>query len=122
MNRHAGTLIEMFPVIRLYDAFGFVSAGYRDAVGEWRVAITRMERVKAWLMSLSAILSCAPLAVLLFAGGHMAINGALSVGTLYIFINLSGNVSGVMMNMPGYITSFRQFAANVKRVAPFVKL
>jgi len=122
MNRQAGVLIEMFPVIRLYDAFGFVSDGYKTAVGEWRSAITRMERVKAWLMSLSAILSCAPLAVLLFAGGHMAINGALSVGTLYIFINLSGNVSGVMMNMPGYITSFWQFAANVKRVAPFVKL
>ncbi len=50
----------------------------------------------------------------------MAINGVITVGTLYIFLNLSGNVSGVMMNMPGYITAFRQFSSNMNRLSPQV--
>ena len=121
MNRHADTLIGMFPVIRLYDAARTAAKGYENAVGEWTFKTIRMERTKARLMSLSAVLSNIPLLILFFSGGHMAINGALSVGTLYIFLNLSGNVSGVMMNMPRYITAFRQFAAGAKRLAPYIK-
>jgi len=122
MNRYADTLLSMFPVIRLYDAARMVASGYNNAVGRWRDMTIRMERTKARLMSLSAVLSNIPLLLLFFTGGHMAISGALSIGTLYIFLNLSGNVSGVMMNMPGYITAFRQFAAGAKRLAPYIKL
>jgi hypothetical protein len=49
-------------------------------------------------------------------------DGDLTIGTLYVFLNLSGSLSGVMMNMPGYIAAFRQFSANVRRLSPHVIL
>ena len=116
MNSFADSLLTLFPIIRLYDASPLILKGYNGAVGEWEGHTVRAERKRARLMSLSAILSKIPLFLLLFVGGRMAIGGALTVGTLYIFINLSGNVSGIFMNMPGYIGAFRQFAANMKRL------
>lgn len=61
-----------------------------------------------------------PFAAVAFGRGIEVIRGTLSVGSLYAFINLSGNVSGAMMNMPGRIASFRRFAVNLKRVEPFM--
>ena len=74
------------------------------------------EKVKARLMSLSGILSCLPLALLLLVGGTLVVKGSLSLGMLYVFINLSGNVSGVMMNLPSHLAAFRRFQGNLERV------
>ncbi len=120
MNRYADTLLTLFPVIRLYDAAQMMLQGYRDNVGEWEYQTVRAERMRARLMSLSALLSSIPLMLLFLVGGGMVIDGALTVGTLYIFFNLSGNISGAMMNMPGYIAAFRQFSVNMTRLAPNV--
>ena len=122
MNGYADTLLTLFPVIRLYDAARMMLHSYGDNVGEWERQTVRAERMRARLMSLSALLSSIPLMLLFLAGGGMVINGALTVGTLYIFLNLSGNVSGVMMNMPGYIAAFRQFSVNMERLAPNISL
>lgn len=122
MNQYADTLLSLFQIIRLYDAARLTMDGYSGAVKTWENHTVRAERTKARLMSLSGVLSCVPLMFLLLIGGRMAINGALTVGTLYIFLNLSGNVSGVLMNMPEYIASFRQFSANMKRLSPNVLL
>jgi len=116
MNRHNDALLTLFPVIRLYEASRLVLDGYTAAVGDWKNHTVRSERVRARLMSLSAFLSCIPLLLIFLTGGHMVISGTLTVGVLYIFINLSGNVSGVMMNLPGYIAAFRQFIANMGRL------
>lgn len=122
MNRHADNLVTLFPIIRLYDAASMVKHGYQAAVGAWLSYHIRTERIRARLMSLSALLSHIPLLLLFFIGGHMVINDALSIGTLYVFLNLSGNVSGVMMNMPGHIAAFRQFTANIHRLSAQVLL
>lgn len=122
MNRQADTLLSLFPIIRLYDATRMVTQSYRAGVAEWETQTVRAERTKARLMSLSGVMQAIPLLLLLLLGGGMAIGGALSLGSLYVFINLSGNVSGVMMNMPGHIAAFRQFAANMKRIAPSIRL
>jgi ABC-type multidrug transport system fused ATPase/permease subunit len=116
MNRHADTLISAFPVIKLYNAVRMAADNYRAAVDGWRLETARLERAKAQLMSLSGVLSNAPLLLLLLIGGRMALGGVITVGTLYIFINLSGNVSGVLMNMPGHIAAFKQFAGNMARI------
>jgi len=116
MNRHADTLLTLFPVVRLYGATRLALEGYRGAVAEWERHTIRSERTAARLMSLSGLLSSVPLYVLFFVGGHMIVDGALTVGTLYVFINLSGNVSGVLMNMPRHIASFRQFAAGMRQL------
>jgi len=116
MNQYADTLLTLFPVIRLYDAARMALGGYMDAIRSWEEHAIRAEYTAARLMSLSGVLSSVPLLFLFLAGGSMAINGALGIGTLYIFLNLSGNVSGVLMNMPRHIASFRQFSANMKRL------
>lgn len=120
MNQYADTLLTLFPIIRLYDAARITLDGYTGAVKAWENYTIRAERTKARLMSLSALLSSIPLLLLFLVGGRMAISNALTVGTLYIFLNLFGNVSGVLMNMPGYIATFRQFSANVKRLTPHI--
>jgi ABC-type multidrug transport system fused ATPase/permease subunit len=120
MNQYADTLLTLFPIIRLYDAVSMTINGYMDAVQVWENYTVKSERIKARLMSLSAVLSQIPLLLLLLVGGHMTISGRLTVGTLYIFLNLSGNVSGVLMNMPGHIAAFRQFSASMQRLSPHI--
>lgn len=122
MNGYADTLLSLFPVIRLYDAAGLVLKGYSRELKDWETASIREERTRAALMSLSALLSCVPLLLLLLVGGGMTVDGRITLGALYIFINLSGNVSGAMMNMPGYIAAFRRFTADMERVEPYIEL
>lgn len=109
-------LITLFPVLRLYDATQLFSRQYDDALDKWESATIKEERRKAQLMSPSGLISYLPLLVLFLIGGTQIINGITSIGTLYIFINLSGNVSGVMMNMPGRIAGYRRFAVNMMRL------
>ena len=121
MNRYADALLALFPVVRIYDASRMIFDKYKGEVHEWERQTVRVERIKARLMSLSGLLSNIPLMLLFFIGGRMSIGSVLSIGTIYIFLNLSGNVSGVMMNMPGFISAYRQFSVNMKRIAPKIK-
>jgi len=119
MNQYADTLLSLFPIIKLYDGLKMALEGYTSAVSTWEQHTVRAERTRARLMSLSALLSSVPLLLIFLVGGDMTIRGNLTIGLLYVFLNLSGNVSGVLMNMPGRIAAFRQFAANMKRLSPY---
>jgi len=121
MNKYADTLLTLFPVIRLYDAMHMMLENYNKEVGEWKNQTARAEKVRARLMSLSGLLTSIPLMLIFLVGGNMVINDILTLGLLYVFLNLSGSVSGIMMNMPGFIASFRQFSVNMKRLAPMIK-
>lgn len=116
MCGYIDSLILAFPVLRIFNGFSLISNRYSESLRLWQVLSAREERTKAKLGSLSAILSCIPLLLILLLGGTQVINGELTIGTLYIFINLSGNVSGVMMNMPGRIASFRRFIVDMERL------
>ncbi len=116
MNSLAGSVSELFPVIKIYNAAAMMCRNYEFYVQNWETAGKKEERTRAKLMSLSAILSSVPLMLILLVGGSMVIGGTLELGTLYVFINLSGNVSGILMNMPSHIARYRRFTANVKRV------
>ncbi len=122
MGGFAQTMLAVFPVLRLYDAAPLLTGAYREALRRWEEATIAQERRRAALMSLSAALSLLPLLVLFLVGGGQVIRGQASIGELYVFLNLSGNVSGVMMNMPGRIAGFRRFMANMERLAPSVDL
>lgn len=122
MNSFTDTFITIFPVIKLFDAYLLIQEKYNVALKQWESAGITEESGRARLMSLSALLSCIPLLLLLLIGGKQVINGSTTIGILYVFINLTGNVSGVMMNMPGRIAVFRRFAANMKRIEPFVSV
>ncbi len=122
MNGFADTLISVFPIVRLFHANLLIQNKYNTALEQWANASISEERKRAKLMSLSALLSCTPLLLLFLIGGTQIIHGSTTIGTLYVFINLSGNVSGVMMNMPGRIAVFRRFSANMKRIEPCISI
>lgn len=116
LNGFTDTLLTLFPVIRIYEAYELLQNRYNEKVEEWQEITIREEMTKARLMSLSAVLSCIPLMLLLLVGGTLVIHGDISIGLVYIFINLSGNVSGVMMNMPSHLARLRRFIGNLERI------
>jgi len=120
LNGFAESLVAVFPVMKLFDAVRLVRSKYDTALEEWEQAAVRQDRRRAALMSPSGLMSCIPLLLLFAVGGMQVVRGELSTGSLYVFINLSGNVSGLMMNMPGRIASFRRFAVNLERIGPYM--
>ena len=116
INGLTGMLLELFPVIQIYDAYGLIRDTMNKRISEWQDSDIRKERVTARLMSLSGLLSFVPLLLLMGFGGFMVVNGEISIGIFYIFINLSGDVSGFLQNMPNIYAGFRRFDASVSRV------
>lgn len=116
INGLADMILELFPVIQVCDACKLIKGIMKENLSEWKKANVKKEWISARLMSLSGVLSFVPLLLLLGFGGVMVINGEISMGTFYIFINLSGNVSGFLQNMPGIYASFRRFSASVDRM------
>lgn len=116
INGLADVILELFPIIQIYGAYELIKGSMKENLSEWGDSNIRKERISARLMSLSGVLSFVPLLLLLGSGGFMVINETVSIGTFYIFINLSGNVSGFLQNMPGIYASFRRFSASVDRL------
>lgn len=116
INGLADMILELFPVIQVYGAYRLIQSAVKENLTEWGGADMKKERITARLMSLSGVLSFVPLLILLGFGGEMVINGEISMGTFYIFINLSGNVSGFLQNMPGIYAAFRRFSASCDRL------
>lgn len=116
INGLAGTISDLFPVIQVYDAYKLIKSAMSENLSEWEYANAKKEKISARLMSLSGALSFIPLLLLLGFGGTMVINGEISMGIFYIFINLSGSVSGFLQNMPGIYANFRRFSASVGRM------
>ncbi|MDE5746877.1 MAG: hypothetical protein K2I21_04800, partial [Acetatifactor sp.] len=116
INGLADMILELFPIIQVYDSYRLIKSTMWENLLEWENVNVRKERICARLMSLSGVLSFVPLLLLLGFGGAMVINGEISIGTFYIFINLSGNVSGFLQNMPGIYANFRRFGASVDKL------
>lgn len=113
-------IINLFPILKIFHATKLICSEYNGVLETWEELSSKEEFTRAKLMSLSALLSCIPLLLLFFIGGAQVIHGDLTIGTLYIFINLSGNVSGILMNMPGRISALRRFTANMNRMSASV--
>ena len=116
INGLADMILDLFPIIQIYGAYKLIDRTMQERLLEWGNANIKKERVSAGLMSLSGVLSFVPLLMLLGMGGFMVINGEISIGIFYIFINLSGNVSGFLQNMPIFYANFRRFSASVGRL------
>ncbi len=116
INGLTGTLLELFPIIQIYDAYRLIDVAMRERLLKWKNSNMKREQISAKLMSLSGLLSFVPLLLLLGFGGFMVINGEISMGIFYIFLNLSGNVSGFLQNMPNIYAGFRRFGASVGRM------
>ena len=116
MNGFTETVVSLFPIIKLYDAWAVIKKGYDQSINRWEKVAVAAEKKHSLLMSISAVLTCIPLMLTIWIGGLFVIKGRMSLGDLYIFINLSGNVSGILMNMPSFIGQFRVFMGNVQKL------
>lgn len=116
INGLTDTVLELFPIIQVYDGYRLMDQAMDKRLIEWRNSNIKKERVAARLMSLSGALSFIPLLVLLGVGGFMVIDGQITLGIFYVFINLSGNVSGFLQNMPNIYAGFRRFGVSVGRL------
>lgn len=116
INGLADVILELFPIIKVYSVYKLVGDIMSERLLAWGSTNIKKERISAKLMSLSGVLSFVPLLLLLGFGGFMVINREISLGTFYIFINLSGNVSGFLQNMPNIYARFRGFSASVDRL------
>ncbi|MHB1485424.1 MAG: ABC transporter transmembrane domain-containing protein [Saccharofermentanales bacterium] len=122
MNGYTDTLASTFPILRIYNATQFMCNKYNESVNVLETANIKEERIRAKLMSLSAMMAYVPLLLILLIGGSQVIGGKMTLGTLYVFVNLTGNLSGAMMNMPARIAGFRRFSINMKRLEPSILL
>ena len=121
INSVTDSLMNLLPVIKLYQAQKMILENYSTLLTDWGNLNVSMEKKKALLMSISAVISNIPLLLIILIGGKLVILGKLSLGELYVFISLSGNVSGILMNMPSFIMQFRIFGANLKKLnAPVI--
>ena len=121
INSVTDSLMNLFPAIRLYQAQKMILKNYSTLLTEWEKLNVSMEKKKALLMSISAVITNIPLLLIILIGGKLVIMGKLTLGELYVFISLSGNVSGILMNMPSFIMQFRIFGANLKKLnAPVI--
>ena len=121
INSVTDSLMNLFPVIRLYQAQKMILENYSGLLTKWEKLNVSMEKKKALLMSISAVITNIPLLLIILIGGKLIILGKLTLGELYVFISLSGNVSGILMNMPSFIMQFRIFGANLKKLnAPVI--
>ena len=121
INSVTDSLMNLFPVIRLYRAQKMILENYSGLLTKWEKLNVSMEKKKALLMSISAVITNIPLLLIILIGGKLVILGKLTLGELYVFISLSGNVSGILMNMPSFIMQFRIFGANLKKLnAPVI--
>ncbi len=121
INSVTDSLMNLFPVIRLYQAQKMILENYSGLLTKWEKLNVSMEKKKALLMSISAVITNIPLLLIILIGGKLVILGKLTLGELYVFISLSGNVSGILMNMPSFIMQFRIFGANLKKLnAPVI--
>ena len=115
LNSITESLMNLFPIIKLYDAGKMILEKYNKSVCNWENSVTIMEKRSSLLMSISALITCIPLMLTILIGGRLIIQGKMTIGQLYIFINLSGNVSGILINMPSFIMQFRVFAGNIHK-------
>lgn len=116
MNGTVEVMTNAIPILHIYDCGPFLRKQYQQTATRWEDAVIKEEGVRARLLSLSALLSCIPLLLLLSVGGLLVIRGELEVGIVYIFVNLSKNCSGALMNLPSVIAAFRRFLVNLNRV------
>jgi len=122
MDGYVDIILTLFPIIRIYDAAGLLWERFREENRIWGQAAEKREKTAAELMSLSALLSSIPVLLLLLLGGYLTQKQVITTGTLYLFLNLSGNVTGIMMNMPGHIAAFRKFKAHMERLEPHISM
>ena len=117
MNRIAFGLIHSFPIVKFFSGEKFCMKSYEEKLSTWGVHATHEGRMHAIYNSLSGVLSRLPLLLLFLCGGFLVLRNKMSLGTLFVFLNLQNGVTQTIMNLPSHMARFKVFTVNLSRIS-----
>ena len=117
MNRIAFGLIHSFPIVKIFSGEKFCMKSYEEKLSTWGVHATHEGRMHAVYNSLSGVLSRLPLLLLFLCGGYLVLSDKMSLGTLFVFLNLQNGVTQTIMNLPSHMARFKVFTVNLSRIS-----
>ncbi len=112
----AKSMMEAFPVMKLFQMTQPLLGKADKAISLSMLAEKKANGIRAKLMSVNGFMSFLPTAAIWGFGGCMAIAGKLSAGELFAFINLSGFVTGPLLNLPSRIDGIRTSSSCTSRI------
>lgn len=86
------------------------AARYRDRSQSLRAAGVKVARIRSWMEAMQALLPGIFVAVVVWVGAHMTINGEISAGTLIAFFGYTAYLSRPLRD----VTSFMQFLTRAR--------
>ena len=117
MNRIAFGLIHSFPIVKVFSGESFCMESYDKRLNAWGIHATHEGRMHAVYNSLSGVLSKLPLLLLFLCGGYLVLRDKMSLGTLFVFLNLQNGVTQTIMNLPSHLARFKVFTVNLSRIS-----
>lgn len=114
-NKTAYTIISNFEAVKVFGAEEFFAQKFKDELEEWGRLETKKERISALTNSFSGILSRLPLLILFGVGALLIWRGYMTIGTLMIFLNMTGTFLSTLMNLPSWTVRVKQLLVHLSR-------
>ena len=108
-------IISNFEAVKVFGAEEFFEEKFKKELEEWGRLETKKERISALTNSFSGILSRLPLLILFGVGALLIWRGHMTVGTLMIFLNMTGTFLGTLMNLPSWTVRVKQLLVHLSR-------
>lgn len=114
-NKTAYMIISNYEAVKVFGAEEFFEKKFQEELEEWGRLETKKERISAVTNSVSGILSQLPLLILFGVGALLISKGYMTIGTLMIFLNMTGSFISTIMNLPSWIVKIKQFLVHLSR-------
>jgi ABC-type multidrug transport system fused ATPase/permease subunit len=116
VNIISKSIIDAFPIFKLFEMKNTLLDKVDEKINISILAEIKANNVRAKLMSINGFISYLPTVIIFGLGGYMSILGSITAGELLAFINMSGFVTGPLLNLPARIDGIRTSSVNVSRV------
>ena len=114
-NKTAYMIISNFEAVKVFGAEAFFEEKFKKELEEWGRLETKKERISAVTNSVSGILSQLPLLILFGVGALLIWRGYMTIGTLMIFLNMTGSFIRTITNLPSWVVRIKQFLVHLSR-------
>ncbi len=114
-NKTAYMIISNFEAVKVFGAEEFFEEKFKKELEEWGRLETKKERISAVTNSVSGILSQLPLLILFGVGALLIWRGYMTIGTLMIFLNMTGSFIRTITNLPSWVVRIKQFLVHLSR-------
>lgn len=114
-NKTAYMIISNFEAVKVFGAEEFFEEKFKKELEEWGRLETKKERISAVTNSVSGILSQLPLLILFGVGALLIWRGYMTIGTLMVFLNMTGSFIRTITNLPSWVVRIKQFQVHLSR-------